>query len=387
MMSYQPPAIRVAVNDRQLPVAAVFENGRVLVPFRAVVEALGGNVAQFHLPLPPPARIIAGRYYAPIRYLANALHAQIQYDGREHLVQVFTPRVAGGPAAAAPISGAPVVESPANGSRVGSAYPTISASLPDSLSHLRVSLDGSDITPYVAYAGSSLTYIPRTGLPTGTHVVAINGVRRNGAPFTDSWSFETTMAPAPDSFGPGYESNGYAPLQLNVWTSQVIGGAPVSVQLQAPPGGEAFAFVCTSSYRFPLYAAPSSNFYQASLPTQNVNSPIDCPITAMYIGWNGAVSYVPYPAFVRVIPANTPQPPAPPAPTPTPTHVPVPIPIATRTPVPVPPRTPPPAPTPTPQPRATVVPRPRPTRSAPPKHLPPRIIRRVNPRIDPTPKP
>ena len=81
MISAQP-AIRVAVNDRQLPVAAVFENGRVLVPFRAVVEALGGSVSQFHLPLPAPARIIAGRTYAPIRYLAQTLHAQIQYDGR-----------------------------------------------------------------------------------------------------------------------------------------------------------------------------------------------------------------------------------------------------------------------------------------------------------------
>ena len=109
MISAQP-AIRVAVNDRQLPVIAIEDDGRVLVPLRAVVEALGGTVSQFHLPLPPPARIVAGRTYAPIRYLAARLNADIQYDAREHVVQVYTNQRVGAAnlsaaAVAAPVTG------------------------------------------------------------------------------------------------------------------------------------------------------------------------------------------------------------------------------------------------------------------------------------------
>ncbi len=288
-----PPAIRVAVNDRQLPIVAVFESGRVLVPFRAVVEALGGRVGAFRLPLPPPARIIAGRTYAPIRYLANTLHAQIQYDARAHLVQVFLPQV--------------------------------------------VALPSAPNVPSVTFTSQPLASSP---------------------PFVNV-------------INEPYQ----VPLQLNVYTSEVYGGNSVNVQLIAPPGGQAFAFSCTSNYQYQLWAAPTSQYYTGSVPTRRVEERIQCPITAMYVAWNGAVTYAPYPAFVELLPIHNdrPRPTQTPAPTPTPTRVPLP-PAPRRTPAPittaVPTATPKPAPTPTPH---RVVP--------PLRHATPR------PNDDPTPRP
>lgn len=245
----QPPAIRVSVNDRQLPVVAIFEDGRVLVPLRAVVEALGGTVSAFHLPLPAPARIIAGRTYASIRVLADAMHAQIQYDARTHLVQVFT----------------------------------------------------------------ASTIATATGQPLPT--------------------------PQPDQQS----------LQLNISTTQAYGGESINVELIAPPGGQAFASVCTSTYEFPLYAANGSSSYSGSVSTQSVEDQIDCPITARYIAWNGAVSYAPYPAFLRLIPFASPQ--QMDEPTPEPTDEPTPEPRHQH-----------------PEPRQT--PAPEPTPAAPPSRIP-----------------
>ncbi|MBV8117530.1 MAG: copper amine oxidase N-terminal domain-containing protein [Candidatus Eremiobacteraeota bacterium] len=374
MISAQP-AIRVAVNDRQLPVPAVMDHGRVLVPFRAVVEALGGSVSQFALPLPPPARVIAGRTYAPIRYLAQHLNAAIEYDARAHLVQVFV-KSGGAPVAVA--SAAPLPTAPASGvapmqpaanTRVGTAYPTVAAQLPiapnAAIASLRLLLDGIDVTRDAHYAGTYVTYIPRTGLPTGEHHVVISGADTGGRPFSEDWSFETTTPAEADVATPGLGYGGYGDVQLNVFGSQFIGGAPMSVQLIAPPGGEAFAFVCTSSWRFPLYAAPTSQIYNGQIATARVTTPIDCPVTAMYVAANGAVTYAPYPVFVQLIPASTPAP----APTATPV-VPTPMPSATRIPHP-------PVHRQTPAPTVTATPLPRPTPT-------PRVLH-VTPHVHPTP--
>jgi len=264
-MTLAPPPIRVAVNDRQLPVVAVFEHGRVLVPLRAIVEALGGQVSAFHLPLPPPARIIAGRYYAPIRQVANAMHAQIQYDARTRVVQVFTIKA--------------VAAAPRND------------------------------TPSVTY-----TSVP---LPTDS---------------PQPWQQP----------GPSFENQQYyqIPLQLNVYRREITGGDSLQVELIAPPGGQAYASVCTSSYEYPLWASPSSQYYTGTVETRNVSTEISCPITARYVTWNGATIYAPYPVFINLIPFATPQPSTPhptqtPQPTPTPRRIPLP-PVIRATPEPTP---------------------------------------------------
>jgi hypothetical protein len=377
MISAQP-AIRVAVNDRQLPVLAIEDGGRVLVPFRAVVEALGGDISAFHLPLPPPAQVIAGRTYAPIRFLATQLHADIQYDARTRIVQVFTHQSAAAERLASidPNRGPIAPQLPVPNTRIASAYPTISANLAvspgSSISTLRMLLDNDDVTQDAHYAGTFVTYIPRDGLKPGAHNVSVSGVGTDGRAFHSSWSFETTTAPAPDVAAdiasPMYGLNA---IQLNVGGDQFVGGSPISVQMTAPPGGQAFAFVCTSAWHFPLLAAPLSNFYYASIPTTSVGAAINCPITAMYIARDGTVMYAPYPVFVQLLPPRTPSPAAA---APKPTRVPLPAPTR-RTPNPVPTT----APTPVPVPRTTPIPAPRSTQEPDPRTGVPKVRPRPTP--------
>ncbi|MDE2482601.1 MAG: hypothetical protein KGN02_10465 [bacterium] len=370
-MTNTPPAIRVTVNDRALQSIAIMERGHVLVPMRAIFEALHAPLPQGHL---RDSRIIAGRTFIPIRSAAGMLGASVYYDGRAHLVSVYrstraTPLPSPSPV---PVSGL----NPAPDSRIASAYPTISAQLqldPDAfIRTLRLYLDGVDYTREASYDGVYVTFIPRRGLQPGTHDVRLDGTSSDGAPFHVAWQFETTLRPPRDDGDengpnlPGYY--GFSPLQLTVFADSILGGRSLDVQLVGPPNGRAFAFICTSPWQYELYSAPQSPFYNGTLPTQVTNATIACPITAMFVSPNGAVTYAPYPQFVTILP----QPTAPPAPVPTPTRL-YPQPVATRSPEPHPTTAPTAAPTarptshPTPHPtwhpmpRPSVHPLPRPT--------------------------
>ncbi len=232
-------------------------------------------------------------------------------------------------------------EEPAPDTRVASAYPTISARLPishgASIATLHLLVDNVDVTTNSSYAGQYVTYIPRDGLTEGTHTVAISGSGSDGKAFKTSWSFETTTAPQPDTGGATAAPNMFgappfpSPIQFNVSGNQFVGGAPISVQMTAPPGGQAFAFVCTSAWQFPLYAAPLSQFYSGSVPTTGVGAAINCPVTAMYVAPDGSVTYAPYPVFVQLLPPRSAA--AHSTPLPQPTRVPLPSPV-TRTPAP-----------------------------------------------------
>ncbi|MBV8638159.1 MAG: hypothetical protein JO322_08730 [Candidatus Eremiobacteraeota bacterium] len=242
-------------------------------------------------------------------------------------------------------SAAPVKDKqPAPDAQVASAYPTISAHLPisarASIATLQVLLDNVDVTNDASYAGQFVTYIPRNGLQKGTHTVSITGSGSDGKKFQTSWSFETTTAPEPDTGGSAAMNNSFgqaipSPVLLNVAGNQFVGGAPISVQMTAPPGGQAFAFVCTSAFQFPMYAAPYSQFYSASIPTSTVGAAMNCPVTAMYVAPDGTVTYAPYPVFVQLLPPrspavqSTPQPAR--APLPPPVHR-TPTPVATQAP-------------------------------------------------------
>lgn len=331
-----PPAIRISVNDRMLPAVGVLEQGRVLVPLRALVDALHLDLRTIRLPLPPPARIIAGRWYAPVRAMARLVHAQIQYDARARLAAVYTPVVASATPKPVAVRG----EQPAAGARVGSAYPTIAASLQlpggATIAGLRMSVDGIDVSADASYAGTYVTYIPRAGLAVGRHRVVIAGFTSSGTPFDTSWSFQTTRPPAADVSGLGGLQYQLPYVQFYVPGVQFIGGSSVPVQATAPPGGSAFAFVCTSPWQYELFSAPTSDFYYGSVPTPRVNYPIYCPVTVMYIASNGDVSYAAAPQTIQLLPIATPQPAPTPTPNPTPiyTRYPLPTPVATRTPLP-----------------------------------------------------
>ncbi len=406
-MTTAPPPIRVTVNDRPLSAIALLDRGRVLVPMRAIFEAL-------HRPLPRTAiagsRIIAGRTFVPIRFTAQQLGARVFYDGRARLVNVFArlqplrPAVPAPTASPLPITGL----QPAEDARVASAYPTIAASVtlePDAyIRTFRMLLDGVDVSLMASHEGSYVTYLPRNGLAVGTHQVIIDGTSSYGRPFHVAWQFETTRPPSPDSGNaslPGYY--GWSQLQLTAFTNEVIGGDPVQVQLVGPPDGRAYAFLCTSPWQYELWSAPGSPFYNGTLPTDRTYDRLSCPITAMFVSPSGQVTYAPYPAFVTLLPwrhrhdrdrYETPQPSPTPNPTPTPVRY-YPQPVATQSPgprrspqPPLPRRTPlPPVQRPIPLPRPIVEPHP----TVPPRRAPapaPRETARPtsHPKATPVPK-
>lgn len=238
-----PPAIRVAVNDRVLPVAPIEERGRVLVPMRAMFEALGARVSydastaavdaassehRIHLvigspqatvdgrvvSLDVPARTVADRAYVPLRFVSTALGAQVGFDARTQIVNVTT-------------------------------------------------------VQYVAFRSPTVTY------------------------------GEMPTPPAPLQSSDGFAYDAASSLRLEVGGRWFAPGSPIVVRLTAPPGGRAFAFLCTSSWRYEMYAAPDSPFYSTTLYAPRSERIDSCPITAMYESWNGNAIYSQYPIFVQ----------------------------------------------------------------------------------------
>ncbi len=275
---------------------------------------------------------------------------------------------------------------PPDGSRESTAFPTIAANVKAPfgvrIAKLRMLLDTIDVTHDVSFGGTSITYIPRQGLLVGTHTVQIAGSLSNGQAFAQSWAFETTQ-PALQSIGPPSSSfNSYGSLTLSVSGSVFGPNQIMPVQLVAPPGGQAYAFVCNSPWQYPMYASPSSPFYSVTLQAPWGRQLSQCPVTAMYIGPNGEVLYAPFPVFVTFAPVAPYQTPAPRQQTPTPSPLPMspspavsspprhirPIPVVTRTPQTPGPVTQTPAPEshPIARPPVRVTPRPLPIRTKAP---------------------
>ena len=284
----------------------------------------------------------------------------------------------------------PVVAlAPPNGAQEATAFPTITANVDApqmvKIATLHVIVDQRDVTPDASYGGTSITYIPRHGLPVGSHTVTIGGTLTNGKTFSQQWSFATTLA-ASESNGPAINTFGSpSTLQLSVGGSVFGPNQYMPIQLIAPPGGQAYVFVCNSPWQYPLYASPYSTFYSGTLQTPWGPQFSQCPVTAMYIGPNGQVFYAPYPVYVTFQPGYAGYPyqtgwPAPQTPAPAPTATPSrlrPGPVVTRAPeVPVPQATTykPPASTTTTQPMPHpvyhppihIIPRPMPVRTAHP---------------------
>lgn len=319
-------AITIAVNDRPLDVAAVEDRGRIIVPMRSLFEALGAAVQYDgssrritastdtrHVSFAigeDGSRVIGNRTYVPLRFVSESLGAQVDYDTQTQLVTVRTDaaqtQVAVQTRAVA--SPQPVVAlAPPSGAREATAFPTITANIdapmPVKIATLHVTVDGRDVTPDASYGGTSVTYIPRHGLAIGTHRVEISGTLTNGKFFNQQWSFETTVA-ALQSNGPATNDYGSpGALQLSVAGSTFEPNQYMPIQLIAPPGGQAFAFVCNSPWQYPLSASPYSSYYSATLQAPWGAQISQCPITAMYIGPNGQVFYAPYPVYVTFQPA------------------------------------------------------------------------------------
>lgn len=402
--------LTVTVNDRPIDVAAIVERGRVLLPMRATFTALGASVGYnprghviiarsathalrltigLHeaivdgrrMALDVPARIVATRTYVPLRFVAQAMGAVVGYDARAQLVSVVSngSLVSGGTVSRAPgVLGL----TPAPQSVMGSAYPTISASLGSasaSRSDITLTVDGEDVTALASFDGTTITYMPRIGLSRGPHTVRFAGRTLSGQTFSASWTFETSLQAPPDA--PSFTSYDYRFYASG--PTFYYPGDWMHFVLIAPPGGSAQLQLCGMGFQYALWNTGYGSVYEANFPAPRGYWMPSCAVTAIYTAWNGRQYYVPIPVIIGVYtgaqPGATPRPQPPSSPRP----------------VPIGPRRPEPAATPRPLPTRLPLPQPNPPAHTPPpvRHTPvpaPRaplpIIRRPLPHPRPTPQ-
>jgi hypothetical protein len=205
----------------------VMRSNRVFVPMRAIFERLGssvvysngiinaqGNGHSVHLTIgSTQAQIngnsytmdvapftVAGRTEVPLRFVAQALGANVNWNGNTETVDITT---GGGsqsytPQPATNQSFYLSNQHPAPGSTVHNTHPSISAhfSEPVNRDTLRVSVDGRDVTSQVFANTNGFNVTANWELVAGTHHVSISGTTAAGPTFNTGWSFNTSAGAA-----------------------------------------------------------------------------------------------------------------------------------------------------------------------------------------------
>ena len=197
--------------------------GRVFVPLRGVFENMGASVVyaggtinasgrghnvSLHIgstqatvdgqtqTLDVAPFIIGASTYVPLRFVSQALGAQVNWDNTNRIVAIVTGP--GGPpqAAAPPPSSSSALQlsnvNPARGSTVRSRRPEITATFTGARAEpnsLRIVLDGTDVTGSTSRSPSGIDYQPASPLQSMRHTVRISGRDQNGIAFTRGWSF------------------------------------------------------------------------------------------------------------------------------------------------------------------------------------------------------
>jgi copper amine oxidase-like protein len=215
----------VTLNGRPVlsQARAAVVDGRVLLPVRALGEALGADVSydapemrivvqRGHriatLPARGAVRIVAGHAYAPLRAVAAAFGLDVAYVAHTRTVALGDRHVAGNDAQsvtyAAPPTETPraltytVATTPGNGASVHEPYPQIGVRFAGVASidrrSLRVMLDDRDVSADAALIGDQVLYTPRSALAPGRHAVAVTASASGGMPLAVSWTFDDSFA-------------------------------------------------------------------------------------------------------------------------------------------------------------------------------------------------
>ena len=198
--------------------------GRVFVPLRGVFERLGAGVVYENglINAQAPGRsvslhigstqatvdgqpqaldvapfIIGASTYVPLRFVAQALGAQVNWDNANRIVAIVTgnaPPVAvqqpPGPPQRSPLTLA--ATRPRNDATVASNRPTIEATFANGNADpnsIRVNLDGADVTGDVTRSPNGVVFSPPSDLLAQRHVVRVAGRDTNGMPFDLRWNF------------------------------------------------------------------------------------------------------------------------------------------------------------------------------------------------------
>ncbi len=210
--------------------------GRVYVPLRGVFERLGASVVfgggkieatkgsttvslQIGSPtaivngqpttLDAPPFLIGARTLVPLRFVAQALGATVNYDGTTRTVAIAQ----AAPPAPVVLRPAPRPTLPARLVRiepgpdatVRGERPQIAATFPYAVDpdSVRIRLDGRDVTAQAYVSPRAFSYDPGFDLPYGTHQVHVSG-----RGIDQSWSFANAAQPNPNYLRDVQPNNG-----------------------------------------------------------------------------------------------------------------------------------------------------------------------------------
>jgi copper amine oxidase-like protein len=257
--------VTVTVNGQAMSFdqPPVMRNDRVFVPMRAIFERLGssvvfsngvinsqGNGRKVHLtigstqasvngqPLTMDVApfTVAGRTEVPLRFVAQALGASVNWNPNTTTVAIrtsgasenYTPQPSN---ASFYLNN----QSPANGATVRTTHPALHATFSEAVNRdsLRVSVDGRDITSLVYANTNGFNVTPDFELAAGSHNVTVTGTTTAGAQFNTGWSFTTTGGTAANyitnvSPGAGAKVNGNFTLR-----GHTIAGSHVHIVAEA----------------------------------------------------------------------------------------------------------------------------------------------------------
>ena len=224
--------VTVTVNGQAMSFdqPPVMRNNRVFVPMRAIFERLGstvvysngninaqGNGRSVHLTIgSTDASVngnhftmdvapftVAGRTEVPLRFVAQALGASVNWNPNTTTVAINTNggAVSYTPQPASNASFHVTGEDPSRGSTVRSTHPAIHAAFSEPVNRdsLKVSIDGRDVTSLVYANTNGFNVTPNFELAPGSHKVSLTGSTSAGASFDTGWSFVTASGAAPNS--------------------------------------------------------------------------------------------------------------------------------------------------------------------------------------------
>lgn len=233
--------VTVVVNGQTMSFdqPPVMRNNRVFVPMRAIFERLGSTVVYSngqinaqgrgrsvhltigstdasvngsHFTMDVAPFTVAGRTEVPLRFVAQSLGANVDWNGNTQTVAI-TANAEGGNVSYTPqpqqnASFHLSNEDPSNGASVSTTHPALHATFSEPVNRdsLKVSVDGRDVTSLVYANPNGFDVTTNWELTPGTHHVVVTGTTTAGASFNTGWSFRTSAGAAANyvnSLSPG----------------------------------------------------------------------------------------------------------------------------------------------------------------------------------------
>jgi hypothetical protein len=222
-------AVRIVVNGSQVQFdqPPIERSGRVFVPLRGVFERLGasvvydnglinatGNGRTIQLQIGSTRAIVNGqtqmldvapflvgaRTLVPLRFISEALGANVQYDNSSQVVSINSGQ-APPPAQTAQPTQAPASVNltnlqPGSGGYVQVARPAVSGRFSEAVdpNSVKLTLDGRDVSSTTYVSRNDFLFTPTYDLSQSTHTVEVKGTSAAGVTFDRTWSFTSGTA-------------------------------------------------------------------------------------------------------------------------------------------------------------------------------------------------